>query len=236
MYAGSMQALLELGQDCPQVVDFINHAIEELQEENVKINIHEGDDVQYPLSSEPHPCLGYFVALKGEQPQYGMAFSRDDMSWLPIAVHEYGHFLQWRHQRDFFESANFYEPGQKPTDVYELINDWSIGKRPLTRPQLVGYTHIARNLELDCERKTVDMIKQWNLPVNVDEYIQKSNAYVLEYHMIPIFGNTHLKSPYKQEAVWRQMPKSFNIDYDVEWHKYVELYWKHCFDPALSNA
>jgi translation elongation factor EF-1beta len=74
-------------------------------------------------------------------------------------------------------------------------------------------------VEVDCEKRTVEKIKQYGLEfvVSVDEYIQKSNAYVLFYRWMRK-NRTWYKiglEPYNIKSVYTKMPKTFDIDYST---------------------
>jgi hypothetical protein len=72
-------------------------------------------------------------------------------------------------------------------------------------------------VEVDCEKRTVEKIKKYGLDsiINIDEYIQKSNAYVLFYLWMRKNRKWYTigKEPYNIPDVVSVMPKTFDIDY-----------------------
>jgi hypothetical protein len=88
-------------------------------------------------------------------------------------------------------------------------------------------------MELDCEKRSVAKIKQFKLPINIKEYIQKANAYIFFYRALSKTRKwtTKDKSPYTVEAVWKKMPsKLLNSQTDYkESNALVDLIVSECF-------
>ena len=74
----------------------------------------------------------------------------------------------------------------------------------------------ARDLELDNEKRSVKLIKKFNLNVNIDSYIKRANAYVQFYNYLMISrkwcATTNI--PYKNNRLLKVMPAKFNMDYN----------------------
>lgn len=89
---------------------------------------------------------------------------------LYTLVHEYAHFLQ------LIE-------GSKIWDKFEN-NGYEIGvifdKKSPSEARLRCCEMIIK-LELDCERRAVALIHQYNLPINIDEYIQRANLVLFKW-------------------------------------------------------
>jgi hypothetical protein len=81
-------------------------------------------------------------------------------------------------------------------------------------------------MELDNEKRSVKLIKKWNLPIDTKIYTRKANAYVQYYNylhhtrrwMHP--GN----SPARNPKVWKKMPASFRMNYEVLEEKYFKIF------------
>jgi hypothetical protein len=85
---------------------------------------------------------------------------------------------------------------------------------------------ICRDLELDNEKRTVNVIKKFGLDINLSEYIQKSNAYV-QYYNYMYYNRawcTPTNSPHRVTDVWKNMPKTFNMKYNGMSNKVKKLY------------
>lgn len=142
-------------------------------------------------------CNGYFEEDKKE---LAVATGNGLNYWLPILVHETSHFDQWREKSTVW--ANYSK---------------AVGKEIILK---------TRDLELDCEIRSVEKIKKYDLPINKSEYIKKANAYILFYTFI---GNTKRwyvigKEPYNNKKIVNLMPDHFNIDYNVLDKKLEKLY------------
>lgn len=72
-----------------------------------------------------------------------------------------------------------------------------------------------RDLELDNEKRSVKIIKKYGLSVDVDEYIQKANAYVHFYNYMKISRRWSKanNSPYTNPVLYPQMSTKFNMNY-----------------------
>jgi len=60
------------------------------------------------------------------------------------------------------------------------------------------------------------------------EYIQKANAYTLFYLFVSDerVWYTIGKEPYRLPTVWKQFPKSFDIDLISTYNNLKHLYWR----------
>jgi hypothetical protein len=72
-------------------------------------------------------------------------------------------------------------------------------------------------IELDCERRTVELLRNLQAPIDLDEYTQKANAYVMSYVNVRKTRKWYdpLNPPYSDEALCAIMPKDFTtLDYE----------------------
>lgn len=80
------------------------------------------------------------------------------------------------------------------------------------------FDHIRtlRNLELDNEKRSVELIKRFDLPVDIKTYIKKANGYVYFYTwMMKTRRWSELEnSPYSNENIINAMPEEFQEDYE----------------------
>ena len=143
-------------------------------------------------------CSGYFDS---EKPELVVAMNRKD--WIEILVHEYCHLTQWVDNIPLWN---------KSAVSLAKIDEWLSGGEVKSINRHLG---VARDLELDNEKRSVALIKEWGLKVDVEHYIQKANAYVQFYNYMGISrrwskpGN----SPYSNENLINEMPDKFNMNY-----------------------
>jgi len=155
-------------------------------------------NVTYVKLSGNIKCSGYFDS---EVPELVVAMNRKD--WIEILVHEYCHLTQWVEQIPLWN---------KSATSLGKIDIWLSGGEVKSINRHLG---VARDLELDNEKRSVALIKEWGLKVDVEHYIQKANAYVQFYNYMGITrrwskpGN----SPYSNENLINEMPDKFNMNY-----------------------
>ena len=121
-------------------------------------------------------------------------------SWLSTFVHEYSHFEQWIENYD--DSHDFY---------YDEIDSWLQHDKELPSKKVRKYIRYIRDVELDCEKRSSNNIIKFKLPIDIDEYIQKANAYLYSYLII----ETKRVPWVNQTRIWKHMPKHFNNNYDI---------------------
>ena len=143
-------------------------------------------------------CSGWFDETV---PELVVAIKRPD--WIEILAHEYSHLTQWVEQIPIWKDAE--------TSLGKVW-EWLDGK---SRKNIEKHIGVARDLELDNEKRSVKIIKDFNLNVDIDNYIRKANAYVQFYNWILITRRWSKpnNSPYKNERLKAAMSTKFNMKY-----------------------
>ena len=144
-------------------------------------------------------CSGYFQ----ETPKRVLAIATGSPEWFPVLVHESCHMDQWLEKSPLWEN----------NVSCDYVDAWLGGDRVRN---IEGHINNVRDLELDCEKRVVEKIKQLGLNINIEEYIQKANCYVLFYNYIKTTRAWAKpgKSPYLIEELWRHAPNYFLDNYD----------------------
>jgi len=132
------------------------------------------------------------------------ALGRNDS--LGILAHEYCHMRQWVEKCPEWLRANEFKS-------YETWNKHIAGKKV----DMGIHFEIMRDLELDNERRTVSLIKKFDLPIDVKLYTQKANAYVMLYNYMKITGRwpSSKNTPYTNVRVYSAMPDKFSLNYNI---------------------
>ncbi len=93
--------------------------------------------------------------------------------WFEVLLHEYCHLRQ-KLDGSWLEG---------PADAWapHTFDSWMAGKSNPTPDRLLEVTRSIQLCELDCERRAVGYIKRWKLPWDVEDYVRRSNVYVLTY-------------------------------------------------------
>ena len=176
-----------------------------------------------------HPCNGYFETDGDDEcPVLAVACGQPLENWLLVLIHESCHMDQWIEGDPVWTDNDV--DGAEPLEFVML---WVDKKVELSEEQLDRYVGCSRVVELNCERRSVEKIEKYNLPVNVEEYIQKANAYVFFYTMMKEARKWYKigTEPYNVEEVWKAMPTTFLDDdeYNTVPDNLRELYLKHIF-------
>lgn len=188
--------------------------INECIENGVSISLVNKKKVR--LAGEDSFCGGYFdsddkvlaVATK-------MSFKR----WFLILLHEYNHFKQWIENPSLFTPDDFW--------------GWLEGDVELNKGEVIKITNNNLNLELDCEKRTAQFIKDNpQLKINVSDYIKRANAYIYLYPMIAKYRKwvgSNKKAPYRVKEIYDIMPDHFVENYWDVPEEYERLCISQCF-------
>ena len=188
------------------VQDFIQYVKSECKENGIKVELRKR---KYLVLSGNIKCSGYF-----DSEEMKLVVAADRVDWLPILVHEFGHFTQWM--------DNCKEWRTSGTSL-EDIDLWLGGKEVKNIKKSLGK---CRDLELDNEKRSVAIIKAWDLPIDVKLYTQKANAYVQFYNWMYFTRRwcTPQNSPYKNPAIYGEMPTTFKMNYEQISPKYKKVF------------
>jgi hypothetical protein len=185
---------------------FTQFVREECKKHNVKLLLKKR---KYLILTGNVRVSGYFDDENRE-----LAVAVNHPEWLSTLVHEFAHLTQW---------VDNCEPWKKLGDSLEKLHDWLEGtevkgiKRALAK---------ARDLELDNEKRSVKIIKEWNLPIDIKIYTQKANAYVSFYNWMYFTRRwcTVKNSPYRNPKIYKKMPTIFKMNYEVMSEKYKKIF------------
>ena len=140
-------------------------------------------------------CVGYFSP---DPLELVCATNRAD--FIPVLVHESCHLDQFLEDRT-------------PFDEEDVIDSWLHGKE-FTQKQINASIKNSISLELDCEKRSVKKIVEYGLDININQYIQGANAYILFYNFVKKNRVWYRKDtpPHEKFLVYETMPKKFMSD------------------------
>lgn len=192
------------------------------EEKGVKVIIQ--DTLTVPYAVGGFPCSGYFVDY--ETPTLAVAIGKPVNEWTMVLAHESSHMDQWSEGAPEWKD-NFVN-GKESVDY---IDEWCSGK-DFSEEELDDFVKRSIAVERDCEMRTIQKAKEYQLPINIDEETQKANSYILFYTMIKETRkwNKPGRAPYQIKEVWSQMPKTFDMDYSVVPENLKKLYLEFCFE------
>lgn len=137
---------------------------------------------KWPLNSDnPYPCLTF-------------ATKKSVQLWLPIAVHETCHMDQYIE----------HSPYWMDTEQYALLDLWLEGKNVEHISTVIDNVIL---MEADCEKRTIEKIKQYNLPISVEYYAQRANSYLYFHHWMKQNKKWCDIAPYEISEIINSMPK-----------------------------
>lgn len=101
-----------------------------------------------------------------------------DRTWIETLVHEFCHFLQYIENDPFYTCLE-----QGDTNFLSEAWDWLDGSLEFvsTRRRNLVFRKILE-MELNCEKRSVEMIKKFELPIDLDEYIFAAYVYINYYN------------------------------------------------------
>jgi hypothetical protein len=162
-------------------------------------------------------CSGYF----DENPlQFATACGGSYRKWLPVFIHESCHIDQWLEQSEEWTAK---VPGftVNPGTIFDEWLNYKIELPDDIKNAIIDYLVY---LELDCEIRTVEKLKKYDFPVNMNEYIRMSNACIWGYRII---SETRIWNHNYISDVLKRMPNHFDNDYSVLpniMHKFIPDY------------
>jgi hypothetical protein len=200
----------------------IDDITKKANENGVKLLLPETNTVPYVTGSE---VSGYFV--DNGNPILACAIGGDIKRWGPILAHESSHMDQWIENCSAWTN-NYY----KGREAVDWLDEWCQDKVKFSDAEVDDLIERAIGVELDCEKRTIEKEKKYNLPVNIEEEIQKSISYILFYRFLKESKkwNSPGKAPYLIKEIWSLMPKSFDeIDFKTVPENIKEAYYKYCY-------
>jgi len=164
-------------------------------------------------------CGGFFDdGSNPETRKATLAFAQGRADYLELLVHEYCHMTQWIDGIDLWEASS---------GAMSTIDEWLSGvDHPME--EVEAALNAARDLELDNEKRSAEMFRKWDLPVDVNLYIKKANAYVLFYNYMKTSRKWSVpgNAPYTNKNILEAMSDKFDMDYENLSEGLVELFKK----------
>lgn len=199
-------------QEHVSVLDLLVCIITLTNKHNVKLEISNTETVKLGNIK----VAGYWDE---ESKTIAIAVARKD--WIPLLIHEFCHFLQWTENK--FRS-------QKDIEASDDIDDWLNNKIELTKKQISDKLDIIARCELDCEKRTAKMMKEFNVlsAEEIEEFIQKANAYIYGHEAIKQKRSWFKKPIYGNKKITSLCPKKFTKSLKPD-KKIFNLIMKECF-------
>ena len=178
----------------------------------------ETPDTEMVNATDTIKVAGYF-----DHTEKVLKSAKRNPRYLPILIHEFNHLRQM--QEDCLSWRECFVDG---IDIDTLIDMWLENKIDLNEKQLREYMQKLINVELDCEKRTVDTIKEFNLESKIDpsDYTKQANSYLMMYHVVARKRAWCEKSPRDNKAVLDIVSDKFDMDYTKISEKLFEAYFE----------
>jgi len=203
---------------------FIGHAVTRCTSKRITVTFSRKSQVEaLDPGKVPFKCAGYFDEDKKLR-ELAVGCAKAQRDWFPIFVHEYCHFLQWVEKNPlYFAVIDDKEMGDA---LWNFIN-----RKELKTPKslVVESARAWQALELDCEKKAVELIEEFDLSIDVADYIQSANIYILFYSILPKTGDWYTTPPYEIDKIVSTMPEHFLDDYIRMPDGFEELIMANCY-------
>lgn len=207
-------------------IRLVTDCITELCEYNVKIILSPEDTVF--IDAENIKVGGYWDDTDENALIFACATGKPLEKWGPIFAHEFCHFLQWIAKEQIWHDFRTISVD----DIYNIYNN-----KPITEERLLFCLNVCRDIELDCERRTVDLLKKYKIPIKISDYIRGANAYIHFYNHIKQYRRWYppKKMPYARKGLLKASSPKFLKSYDSIPAKMAAAYKKYYPIKRKSN-
>jgi len=132
----------------------------------------------------------------------------DGLDWVSTLAHEYNHFLQKQNKSKYWQALSF--DGKQS---YDLFWNWIEKDIELSKDELEMVVRKIQDVEYECECMTIKTIDEFNLPINMEEYILSSNSYLYFFQYAKKYRTWYGEtgSP-KNDHVYCRLPKTKMAD------------------------
>lgn len=177
-----------------------------LQKHNVKLLLSKSKEIF--ISGENIKVHGYWDDSNKKNLYLACAVQSKNLKWLQVFIHEYCHFLQYLEKNKIWRAANKITAD----DSYKILHN-----KPFDQKKLEQYLDALRNLEIDCEKRVVKLIKKYKLPIDTKKYIKEANAYIYFYNHIKVYREWYKSNepPYINKELVKLCKPEFSKNYNV---------------------
>lgn len=212
----------DYGDMTPEIKQLIEDTKKKAIDNGVEVLISQEKTVPY-ITGDDFRVSGYFVDYG--TPKLAVAIGKPLKDWVMILAHEGSHMDQWIEKSPYW--TNNFVNGRESV---EYIDEWCAGKE-FSDEEIDDFIKRSIGVEWDCEKRTIEKAKKYNLPVNIKEEIQKANSYIWFYTFVKETRkwNNPGQAPYQIKEVWSRVPDTFDMDYTQIPEDIRELYRKYCY-------
>lgn len=144
--------------------------------------------------------------------------------YVELLVHESCHMDQWIENTKYWtiERRN-----NSLTEVWKILKGEKVNK-------LKYHLRNVQMMEAECEKMSIEKIKDYDLGINIERYAMKANSYLLFYSVLVETKKWTDYPPYKFKDIWRGLPdkilSNFEISGDLK-----QLYFDKCYKKRTKK-
>lgn len=198
-----------------RVNGFVKQVRQETKDKGIKCILAKSSHVELNKDTK---CNGYFCTATNK---LVAATGKPIEQWFPVFVHEYAHFTQWRDDIPLWDYLE---------RVEHVFWNWFGGKTELG-PEMVNLAMLPiREIEKDCEMRVMNLIDEFDLPLDKKAYAKRANSYISFYNVVAKTRKWYVpgKEPYNTPEVLEVMPTRIYKDFNKVPKKILDLIEKKC--------
>ena len=215
--------MIKLSSENENVQKFIDYVHSLLKKYKVKL-ILSIDSIKIGKNS----VCGYFSESDKE-----IKIDISEKNWLEVLVHEFCHFLQ------YIEDEPTYKTLEQEENILTEFWEWVENERELNTNRKRYVCRKVLEMELNCEKRSIEMIRKFDLPIDINEYIFGAYVYIHYFNFVKKYrtwlkddvslGNiTEIKTISEKyggmtlEQDFKTLPK----EYEDEFKKLSKMTWQ----------
>lgn len=188
-------------------IKFLTDCLINLESNNVKVLLTKEPKV-YVDFDKTYTKGFWDDASDPKNPTLSCSVYGPEEDWISIFAHEYCHFLQW-----IDKPKVWYAYSRLNSDV---LSD-CINNKPIKHSKLEYYLNTTRDIELDCEKRTVKLLSEYKLPLDLKKYIKGANIYIFYHNYLKISRKWHGKEqipPHENKHLLNIVDSKFYSNYN----------------------
>lgn len=144
--------------------------------------------------------------------------------YVELLVHESCHMDQWIENTKYWaiERRN-----NSLTEVWKILKGEKVNK-------LKYHLKNVQMMEAECEKMSIEKIKDYDLGINIERYAMKANSYLLFYSVLVETKKWTDYPPYKFKDIWRGLPDKILSNFEIS-EDLKQLYFDKCYKKRTKK-
>ncbi len=200
------------------VLRFIEDLETKCKEYGVKLVLY---DMKF-IESDGDKFGGWFDA---DNKELHCAFpDKIQTKYVELLVHESCHMDQWIENTKYWaiERRN-----NSLTEVWKILKGEKVNK-------LKYHLRNVQMMEAECEKMSIEKIKDYDLGINIERYAMKANSYLLFYSVLVETKKWTDYPPYKFKDIWRGLPDKILSNFEIS-EDLKQLYFDKCYKKRTKK-